>query len=333
MSTHLDGQPAQAHWSRLAERGSGLGLRFVFACQYLLGRRMTRILLYPIVLYFFLTAKTARAASWDYLRQLRDTKVPSLSVNWKTVFRHFYAFAVSGLDKLVAWSGRLDHASVSFPQREAFEALLASGRGAVLIGAHLGNLEMSRALASGRKIANINAVVYTDHAQRFSRILEHANADFGASLIQVSALGADTAIILKEKIDHGELLVIVGDRTPPAENGRIVEADFLGRNAPFAVGPWILASLLDCPVYLFFCLPEGDGYRIHFEPFSEQIELPRKQRQAALETYIQRYADRLADYCAMAPLQWFNFFDYWKTDPKRLAADKPDPGNTASTSQ
>ena len=237
-----------AHWSRLAERGSGFGLRFVFVCQRLLGRRATRILLYPIVLYFFMTAKAARKASMDYLQQLQDTRLPGLPVNRSTVFRHLYAFAASGLDKLVAWSGRLDHASVAFPQRAAFESLLASGRGAILVGAHLGNLEMTRALARGSRVTNINAVVYTDHAQRFSRILEHANADFGADLIQVSSLGPDTAIILKEKIDKGELLVIVGDRTPPSDNGRVVEAMFLGRQAPFALGPWILASLLECPV-------------------------------------------------------------------------------------
>ena len=99
------------------------------------------------------------------------------------------------------------------------------------------------------------------------------------------AWGPDTAIQLQEKIDKGELIVIVGDRTPPAENGRIVEAEFLGRKASFAMGPWILASLLGCPVYLFFCLPQDDGYCIHFEPFAERIELPRKNRQAALESY------------------------------------------------
>lgn len=319
-----------AHWSRLAERGSGLGLRIVFICQRLLGRRVTRALLYPIALYFFLTAKSARQASLTYLRQLKHARRPDLAADAKTSFRHFLAFATSGLDKLVAWSGKLDHNSVAFPQRAAFDALLASGRGAVLVSAHLGNLEMSRALASGKQIARINAVVYTEHAQRFSRTLEHANADFAANLIQVSSLGPDTAILLQEKIDNGELIVIVGDRTPPAENGRIAEADFLGRKAPFAVGPWVLASLLDCPVYLFFCLPQGDGYCLHFEPFAERIELPRKHRQAALEACVQRYADRLADYCAMAPLQWFNFFDYWAPGAGLRPADSRQSDNTAT---
>ena len=73
-------------------------------------------------------------------------------------------------------------------------------------------------------------VVYTEHALRFNALLRQANADFGVNLIEVSHLGPDTAILLKEKIDQGELVVIVGDRTPPAESGstRVDRIDFLG---------------------------------------------------------------------------------------------------------
>ncbi len=76
----------------------------------------------------------------------------------------------------------------------------------------------------------------------------------------------------------------------------------------------ILASLLACPVYLFFCLRESDGYRIHFEPFAERIELPRRERQQRLQAYLQQYARRLEAYCLQAPEQWFNFYDFWRQD-------------------
>lgn len=309
--------PAPSHWSDIAERGSGLGMRALFICQRLLGQRVTRWCLYPVVFYYFLLARAARAASRQYLERLKAHAMPQLETGWRASFRHMYAFAVSGLDKFAAWGGRYDEARISFPNQALFETLRLSGRGAVLIGAHLGNLEMTRAMASSKQRATVNAVVYTRHAQRFNRILAHANADFAANLIQVSSLGPDTAILLKEKVDRGELLVIVGDRTPPTDNGRTVEADFLGARAPFAIGPWVLASLLECPVYLFFCLPKadgGDGYCIHFEPFATRIDLPRKDRMQHVQVLVQRYADRLAHYCVQAPLQWFNFFDFWRSD-------------------
>ncbi len=308
----------ETHWSQLAERGSLLGLRITFACYRLLGERAARLLLYPVVAYFFLSSSRARQASHDYLKRIAKHK-NAPPPGWGDSFRHMLEFARSGLDKLGAWMGRVDPARVDFPNRAAFDELLASGRGAVLIGAHLGNLEMTRALATEDRLATINAVVYTEHAQQFNRMLAAANADFGVNLLQVSHFGPDTAILLREKIDRGELLVIVGDRTPPAENGRVTHVDFLGSPAPFAQGPIILASLLDCPVYLFFCLREGDGYRIHFEPFAERIDLPRRERQQRLNDYLQQYAERLEAHCLAAPTQWFNFYDFWQQDAAALS--------------
>jgi predicted LPLAT superfamily acyltransferase len=303
------------HWSRIAERGSLLGLRCVYSCYRLLGARAARWLLYPVVAYFFLTGSRARAASLDYLRRVRSQNGGGQSLaGWRESFAHMLSFGEAGLDKLAAWMGGIDGARIEFPNRAEFDRLLASGRGAVMIGSHLGNLEMSRALASAEHLATVNAVVYTDHAQRFNETLARANIDFGVNLIQVSNFGPGTAILLKEKIDRGELLLIVGDRTPPAENARVSQVDFLGRPAPFAQGPFILASLLDCPVYLFFCLREGDRYRIHFESFAERIELPREQRQQKLQAYLQQYARRLEAYCLKAPYQWFNFYDFWQQE-------------------
>lgn len=307
-----------AHWARMAERGSGLGLRFVVLCLRLVGRRVTGIVLYPIAFYFFLASSKARTVSQQYLRNLQASRMPQLDTGWRSSFMHIYAFAETLLDKIAAWGGQIDQSRIVFPESAAFEALRASGRGAILISAHLGNLEMARALASAEG-TTVNSVVYVEHGQRFFRVLEHANPDFSKDLVHVSELGVDTAIMLKEKIDRGEFLVIVGDRTPPADNGRTVEANFLGQPAAFAVGPWLLASLLECPVYLLFCIPQGDVYCTHFELFAERIHLPRKDRQAQLQVCVQRYADRLADYCMLAPLQWFNFFDFWakskRSDP------------------
>lgn len=307
------GRKELPHWSRLAERGSELGLRMVFAAYRLLGERAARLMLYPIVSYFFLTSTRARRASHDYLRRIA-VRAGKAAPSRRDSFRHLLAFAQSSLDKLTAWMGGIDSRRIDFPNRATFDGLRASGRGAVFIGSHLGNLEMTRALAAGIRLATINAVVYTEHAQQFNRMLAAANGDFGVNLLQVSNLGPETAIMLKDKIDNGELLVIVGDRTPPVENGRVCSVDFLGAPAPFAQGPFILASLLDCPVYLFFCLREDDGYRIHLEPFAERIELPRRERQQRLQAYLQEYARRLETYCLRAPEQWFNFYDFWRQE-------------------
>jgi predicted LPLAT superfamily acyltransferase len=284
-------------------------------CYRLFGERAARWLLYPVVAYFFLTGSKARTASLDYLRRAGvKNGVNGSPAGWRESFTHMLAFGQAGLDKLAARMGRIGDDRIDFPNRAEFRRVVASGRGAVMIGSHLGNLEMSPAIAKAEPLAIVNTVIYADHAQRFNETLARANRNFGPNLIPASNLGPGTVILLKERIDRGELLLIVGDRTPPVENARVSQVDFLGRPAPFAHGPFILASLLDCPVYLFFCLREGNRHILHFESFAGRIELPRGERQQRLQAYLQQYARRLEAYCLKTPYQWFNFYDFWQQE-------------------
>ena len=311
-------EPNPQDWWRIAERGSHLGMSLLALSCKLFGRRFTALWLHPIVAYFLLTGRAAREASSNYFTHLGEAAPHGNTPRpgWLSAYRHMLAFAQSGFDKLAAWSGRVNNADVKFDDPSAFEALVASGKGALVIGAHLGNLEMTRALAAQGAYAKVTAVVYTEHARRFNSVLASANSQFARHLLEVSDFGPETAMMMQERVDAGELLVIVGDRVPAHEAGRTTEAQFLGSTAPFAQGPYVLAHALGCPVYLFFCLKEHDGYRLYFEPFAERIELPRRERAQHLAAWAQRYAARLEHYCRKAPYQWFNFFDFWAS-PKR----------------
>jgi predicted LPLAT superfamily acyltransferase len=303
----------QGHWARMPERGTRLGLRFLTACYRLLGERLLGLVLYPVVGYFLLTGGVARRASMDYFARLRRfsggaTPAPG----WRTTFRHMRAFAESALHKVGAWAGRLDSIEVRFPDRARLDALLSGGRGALLLGAHFGNLEMTRAIATQRWGTKVTAIVYSQHAAAFRDALEAASPEFAANLVHVGEIGPDTVLLLRDKIEQGELVVIAGDRTPAAENDRVCTVDFLGAPAQFAQGPFLLAHLLECPVHLLFCPREDEGYRIYLEPFAERIELPRAGRAEALHDYARRYVARLEALCVQSPYQWFNFYDYWQ---------------------
>jgi predicted LPLAT superfamily acyltransferase len=305
-----------AHWAAITERGGVLGIRFTAACLRLLGERAARLLLYPLVAYFLVTSPAARRASGEYFTRLRRFAGGAAATpppGWGSGFRHMFAFAEAALQKFAAWTGRVEHSRIRFPNRAELGALLAEGKGALLIGAHLGNLEMSRALAAADRRVTVNAVVYAQHGQRFFGALAGANPQFGLNLIHVAEVGPATSMQLKDRIDRGELVVIVGDRTPPTENGRVCEVEFLGAPAAFAQGPFILAALLQCPVYLLFCLPEDGGYCIHLECFEERVVLPRAAREQRIQELAQRYARRLESYCLRAPYQWFNFYRYWRS--------------------
>jgi predicted LPLAT superfamily acyltransferase len=321
----------RTNWWRVAERGSGFGMLLLAQSCRLLGMRFTALWLHPIVLYFLLTGRTARAASRAYFTRLEqggtDGRTPR--PGWRSTYRQMLAFAQSGLDKLSAWSGRITSKDVLFDDASGLRTLVANKRGALVIGAHLGNLEMIRALALHTGHVKVTAIVYTQHAKRFNWVLSSVSSEFAKCIVQVSDFGPQTSIMMQERIDAGELLVIVGDRVPAHDAGRTIDVPFLGETAPFAQGPYVLAHALGCPVFLCFCLRERgvrgrNTYRVHVELFAERIDLPRRERAHHIAAWAERYARRLEHYCRLAPYQWFNFFDFWARPGNGMTAGRLD---------
>ncbi|MGL6466104.1 glycosyltransferase family 2 protein [Aeromonas hydrophila] len=305
----------RTHWSRTPERGSLLGMQIMLASYRLLGRRGFSLLLYPVIGYFWLTGRAQRQASQAYLTRLEsfaDASGVALPAEPRSSFRHFLRFGEAALDKLAGWRGDITEQEVELVGAEHYQAAINSGKGVLLLGSHLGDLELCRALGSRKQGLRINALVFTRHAARFNALLKQINPDSHLNLIQVQELGADTAILLKEKLERGEWVVIVGDRTSVTREKRVIWADFLGAPAPFPLGPFVLSSVLGCPVYLMFGLKEQGRFRVHFEPFADGQPLPRQGRQQILASRVQAYADRLQHHCLQAPLDWFNFFDFWQ---------------------
>jgi len=303
-------------WYAIEERGVYLGLRAMFFTYRLFGRTGFSVILYPVMTYFFLANPAARRASLVFLSRVRQhakaASAPLGPHGWRQSFRHFLSFGEAILDKVAAWRGDIGLQDIDYVNRDKFEALQASGQGCVLIASHLGNMEVCRALGSLYRDLKINVLVHTKHSENFNRLMREINPRATLSLIQVTEVGLETAMMLREKVDQGEFVVIVGDRTPVGQSSRITWLPFLGRPAPFPQGPFILAAVLKCPVLLIFCLKRRDRYHIIFESLSEKIDLPRRQRAKALSSWMSRYVERLQHYCVSDPYQWFNFFDFWR---------------------
>ncbi|WP_101674815.1 LpxL/LpxP family acyltransferase [Alloalcanivorax mobilis] len=299
-------------WFQIEERGVLWGMRLVLAVYRLLGRRLCLWLIKPAVLYFWLTNPGARRASRDYLARLA-TWAPhtGLRGNRRDSLRHFQAFGATMIDKLSAWRGEVALDTVDVIGRDTLIKVLDSGRGAVLMGAHLGNMEVCRALSQLRPGVRLTVLVHTHHAEKFNRLLSEVSGDASLSLIQVSSLNPATAIVLQQRIDAGELVAIMGDRVPLSGTPRTTTVPFLGAPAPFPQGPFILASLLRCPVLSLFCVRRQQRFEIHFARLTERVRLPRHERQAALARYVGAFAAELERHCLGAPLQWFNFYDFW----------------------
>ncbi|MEZ9154952.1 glycosyltransferase family 2 protein [Vibrio sp. F13] len=307
----------QPHWSRTQERGTVLGIKLLLAVYTLLGRGVFNLILRGVMRYYHLTGKRARNASEQYLFQLKayaeqqNIELPAEL----TSYNHLLSFGHTMLDKLAAWKGDFSVDNLTIHGQDQFESMVENQQGVLILGSHLGNIELCRALGRRHSHIKINALVFTEHAERFNSVMKAVNPQSDLNLIQVTSMGPDTAILLQQKLEQGEWIVIVGDRTSTSKESRSVWAEFLGNEAPFPQGPFMLASVLKAPVFLLFGLRDDSQskphFNVYFEHFSDKIELPRKTREQSLQQVVQKYANRLQHYTLKAPLQWYNFFNFW----------------------
>ena len=159
--------------------------------------------------------------------------------------------------------------------------------------------------------------------------MKEINPQAVVNLIQVSRMGPDTAILLQEKLDAGEWVAIVGDRTSASshqrgDHSRVIWSDFLGKPAAFAQGPFILAAALRAPVMLIFGIMQQQRLHIYCESFADPLILPRAHRLPALQEAVDCFAARLEHYSLLAPHDWFNFYDFWQHPADDASDRKPD---------
>lgn len=306
------------HWAQQDEVKGLWGMRLMLRVWELLGRRAFTVLLWPVIGVYWLIARPARQASRQWMarvkQELRQRSMPVPSR--LNSFFHFMRFGNAMLDKVASWRGELKlHRDIVFAPGASEALNIAAPQGKLLLASHLGDVEACRALAQleGSKI--INALVFSENAQRFKQIMSEMAPEAGVNLMSVTDIGPDTAIAIKEKLERGEWVAIVGDRIAvnPQRGGewRVIWSRFMGQPAPFPQGPFILASILRCPVVLIFALRQQGKLVLHCEPFADPLRLPRGERQRALQDTVDRYAQRLEHYALMSPLDWFNFFDFW----------------------
>lgn len=306
---------ATKRWSDLGESTFVLGVWFLYGVHRWLGRLPFRVCLYPVVFYYWLFRPTARQASQQYLARLQAShRVFAVEPGLRQSFGHFLCFAETLLDKLLAMSGRYQPERFRFESHDVLKSSMQTGTGGIIVTAHMGCLELMQAAAGRRDDFKITILVHTAHAVRFNRILQRINPATRVELMQVTDFSPVTVMMLADRVAAGEFVAIAGDRVP-VQGDRVVRVPFLGEPAPLPIGPYLLASLLGCPVYLLSCLHRGDGYVAQMHRLTERVVLPRATREQALSGYAREFAAWLEDRLRSSPYDWFNFFPFWDQIP------------------
>ena len=311
------------HWRDRKERASGVWqMDFMLGTYRLLGAKGLRFVVYPLVFFFCLFAPGVVSLSRSYLSRVarfHGTEKP----RWRDSYWHVVSFAFSMFEKMAAWSGDVRLESIRFHDDGVGEliALLETGKGAVVVCSHMGNVEILRALASrgSTKVSRdfrVTSIVDFSGTARFNALIKRINPDSMMRLVNARDIGVDTVIDLQARLASGELLVIAGDRTSSTARDKVEAVSFLGEPASFPQGAFILASVMDAPVFFMFGLRERDLeigriYDMHVTRANTEFAGSRKERKEKIRAIIGEYVALIERHSAEHPLQWYNFYDFW----------------------
>src|SRR5690554_2917209 len=329
MSTEAHGD----RWADIKERGHYWGM----ALLVLLYRAFGRWLLYPVVgvvvTYFFLTRRSTRRYSALYLQRALGRRARL----WH-VWRHHLAFGASLMDRVAAWMGRIKRSDVAFEGHFTMLELAQSKRGAVLLGAHFGVLEMCRAVVENDNSLKLNVIVHDQNTRKFNRVMGRVNRQSQVRVIPVKEITPATAIHLRERLDEGEFVILLADRLPPGNPTRTLSAPFLAQDASekesavvqWPAGPFWLALMLGAPVFFIAACHTGFGYQATLKPLYPGGKVARRERETKCQALLQDYIQVLEKLCRRHPYQWFNFYDYWGDDAR--TDESPAPPGTPNNS-
>jgi KDO2-lipid IV(A) lauroyltransferase len=186
-----------------------------------------------------------------------------------------------------------------------FAAARASGRGTLLLTAHMGNAEVG-AVALGRRHESIHVLYWRDRfetAEQFRRKMRELGNVHGIP-VDASPLSVVPALrVLRE----GGLLGVHGDRD---FNDQGWPVEFFGAMAKFPPGPFLLAARASSVIIpTFFTVDPDRRFHVAFEePFEVEGD---GDLEAPVRTAMERWVRVLERRIRANPTQWYCFYPFW----------------------
>ncbi len=290
-------------WVNQAERGSLRAIKLGVWIALRLGRRVARMFLYPICLYFVASSPAATRNSRAYLARVLNRK-PRLA----DIFRHFLTFASCALDRVYLLNEQIRQFDIRVHNEEAVLEVERKGGGCILVGAHFGSFEAARAIGRVERNLPISLLMYEENAKKIRAALSAINPRLATEVIGLGRM--DSMITVAERLEQGHFIGVLADRHFDAKD--LISYPFLGARAAFPKGPFRVAWMLQRPVVMMFGVYRGGAsYDVFFEVLAPAPETRPPDADAWLDGIMRRYVERLEFYCREAPYNWFNFYDFW----------------------
>lgn len=282
-----------------------------------------------ISFFYFLFNKRAREEclrfQTQFIKNNSNEKITKINV-----YKQICAFAITLVEKFECWTKKKNPIKLNFQKDDDVYDLinlLNSGKGAFVICSHLGNSEILRNLANKNHIylnkeVPISVLMDLSSTKVFTQTLKKVNPDFDKNIVDVNSITPATIEILQNTINAGGIVISAGDRISKDSKARYLIAKFLGKDAPWSYGVYLIAMLLKAPTYFMFGLRQKDTscnrvYDFYIKKSLVNTNCLRKDRETKINELCLEFVNELEKKCKNHPYQWYNFYDFWNLEKEK----------------
>jgi Predicted acyltransferase len=260
------------------------------------------LLRFVALYYFFFSFKASRQIYLLYRRKLGYSSISSLT----KLYTNYFLLGQSIIDKVVVMSGIKNSFTFDFDGEENLRNIATMQKGGILLSAHIGNWDVAGHLFT-RLETPINIVLYDGEDEQIKKYLEGVT---GKSKINIIVIKNDLSHIyaISNAFANNELVCMHADRFMPGN--KTLTQNFLGADARFPMGPFLLAATFKVPVSFVFAVKET---KLHYHFFATAIkDYSSFAKEALMQEMLQDFAGEMERKVKQYPEQWFNYYNFWK---------------------
>ncbi|MBA4058015.1 MAG: lipid A biosynthesis acyltransferase, partial [Marivirga sp.] len=275
---------------------------FVFICRTL-GVLPAYFILRFVAFYYLIFSWTSTRHIYHYFRRHQKYGVIRSCLN---IYRNYYIFGQTLLDKVVVMANIENKFTYDFDGEENLREIVRGGKGGILLSGHVGNWEAAGHLLR-RLDTRINVVMYDGEHEQIKAYLETVT---GGRNLKVILIKSDMSHVyaMGEALQKNELICLHADRF--LEGNKTTFKKFLGEEAQFPVGPFLLSASFRVPVSIVFAFKESISH-YHFYGSSLIVREEQESKADFMERLLSAFVLQLEQKVKLYPEQWFNYFNFW----------------------
>lgn len=282
--------------------GTTLGYKIFVTILQSFGLKPAYLLLRVVAVYYFIFARSGRYIRYYLRKRLGFSKGKTTTF----LYKNYYSFGQSLIDKVAVSSGLANRFTFDFDGEDYLRQMVQQQKGGLLLSAHIGNWEAAGHLLE-RLETNINIVMFDGEHQQIKDYMDKVTGGRNANIIVIKN-DLSHIYAINEAFAKNELVCMHADRF--VDGNKTFAINLLGENARFPAGPFVLATQFKVPVSFVFAMKESAS---HYHFFATPPHTyTGADKKAGMITMAQDFASSMEDMLKRYPEQWYNYYDFWE---------------------